>query len=141
MEKRMLLFGGIAGAVLLMTCVFLLFYKNGHSNRSRLSLFLHSGTIIENPSDEELAQSLPKEETGVISESSDSMTYLQFAERKVTPWGLVLEYQVESLENHFETEGDPPRMEAIIRAFQKYAKGDRSWKDDFRWKQMNLNLK
>jgi hypothetical protein len=63
---------------------------------------------------------------------------LQVAERGAPPWDLVLEYQVDSLDNHFRAVNDPLTMEAVIRAFQKYARGDESWRFGFRWERMEL---
>ena len=103
-----------------------------------MQLFLESGVIIENPSDEEIAGSLPAEEFGIISDGPDSFTYLQFAESKVPPWDLILEYQVDSLDNHFRAVNAALTIEDITTAFQKYANGDGSWKTDFQWERVRL---
>ena len=101
-------------------------------------LSLESGTTIPDPSDEEIANSLPLEEFGIIRETIDSSSYLQFAEEKEPPWELILEYQIDSLDNHFKAVDAPLTMERITRAFQKYARGDDSWKTDFKWEHMEF---
>ena len=40
-----------------------------------MQLILESGKTIENPSDEEIAQSLPAEEFAILSDGPDSSTY------------------------------------------------------------------
>ncbi len=103
-----------------------------------MQLILESGHTVENPSDDELARLLPAEEFAVLSAGPDSYTYLQFAERKETPWDLLLEYQEGSRKEHFRVVGDGLTMEQIVAAFQKYAKGDASWRSDFQWEKMTL---
>jgi hypothetical protein len=103
-----------------------------------MQLILESGKTVENPSDEEIARFLPAEEFAILSDGPDSYTFLQVGERKESPWDLVLEYQVDSLENHFRAVSTPITMEVVIMAFQKYAKGDASWQTDFQWERMEL---
>jgi hypothetical protein len=101
-----------------------------------LQLFLESGRTIMNPSNEEIARLVPAEEFAILSDGPDSLTYLQFAREQ--PWNLMLEYQVDSLDNHFRAVGAELTMGQIVAAFQKYAKGDDSWKTDFQWEQMKV---
>ena len=103
-----------------------------------MQLTLESGKIIANPSHEEIARCLPAEEFAILSDGPDSYTYLQVGERKEPPWDLILEYQVDSTDNHFRAINTPLTMEAVIIAFQKYARGDASWKTNFRWERMEL---
>jgi hypothetical protein len=103
-----------------------------------VQLTLESGKTIENPSDEEIARSLPSEEFAVLSTSPGSHTYLQFADSKDPPYNLILEYQVESLDNQYGPVNTPLTIEGITRAFQKYARGDESWRSDFQWERMEL---
>lgn len=103
-----------------------------------MQLFLESGTIVENPSDSDIARLLPGEKFGIISDAPDSSTYLQFADGKEPPWDLILEYQVDSLDNHFRAVNANLTMENVTTAFQKYARGDGSWKTDFQWERMDL---
>lgn len=104
--------------------------------RENLELTLESGRTITNPSDEEIARLVPAEEFAILSDGPDSSTYLQFA--KEQPWNLMLEYQVDSLGNHFRAADAELTMHRIVAAFQKYAKGDASWKSDFQWEQMKV---
>jgi len=101
-----------------------------------LQLSLESGRTVTNPSDEEIARLVPAEEFAILSDGPDSCTYLQFA--KEQPWNLMLEYQVDSLNNHFRAVGAELTMGQIVAAFQKYAKGDASWKSGFQWEQMKV---
>ncbi len=103
-----------------------------------MQLILESGKTVQNPSDEEIARYLPAEEFAILSASPESSTYLQVGERKEPPWDLIMEYQVGSLDNHFRAANTPLTMEAVITAFQKYAKGDESWKSDLQWERMEL---
>jgi hypothetical protein len=103
-----------------------------------MQLILESGKTIQNPSDEEIARSLPAEEFAILSDGPDSHTYLQVGERKEPPWDLMLEYQIDSLDNHFRAIDKPLSMEAVILAFQKYARDDVSWTSDFHWERMEL---
>jgi hypothetical protein len=103
-----------------------------------MQLILESGTTIENPSDEDIARSLPAEEFAILSDGHDSHTYLQVGECNEPPWDLMVEYQVDSLANHFRAVNTPLTKEAVIIAFQKYARGDASWRSDFQWERMEL---
>jgi hypothetical protein len=104
-----------------------------------MELKLESGQILINPSIEEIAKVLPFEGFAIISDNSESMRYLQFSKSRKK--GLGLEYQADSLENHFTATAVSLTMERIVLAFQKYAQGDASWQSDFQWQQwekMNL---
>lgn len=101
-----------------------------------MQLSLESGRTITSPSDEEIARLLPAEEFAILSDGPDSCTYLQFAKEK--PWKLMLEHQFDSLDNHFQAVGAELTMGRIVAAFQKYAKGDASWRSDFQWEQMKV---
>jgi hypothetical protein len=103
-----------------------------------MQLFLESGKTVQNPSDEDIARHLPAEDFAILSDSAESSTYLQVGERKEPPWDLIMEYQVGSLDNHFRATDSPLTIEVVIAAFQKYAKGDASWKADFHWKRIEL---
>jgi hypothetical protein len=105
--------------------------------RENLELTLESGKTITNPSDEEIARLLPAEDFAILSDGPDSLTYVQFAKCKER-WELMLEYQVASRDNHFRAVDADLTMRRIVAAFQKYAKGDASWKCDFQWEQMKV---
>ncbi|MFL5245404.1 MAG: hypothetical protein ACJ8FY_25185 [Gemmataceae bacterium] len=105
-----------------------------------MELKLESGPILINPSIEEIANVLPFEGFAIISENLESMSFMQFCKSRKK--GLALEYQVDSLENHFTATSVSLTMEGIVLAFQKYAQGDASWRSDFQWQQWEkINLK
>lgn len=85
---------------------------------------------IHNPSAVEIAEAfLQDEQFLILSAVPDSLTYIQFHWTERT-----LEYQDASIERHFRATDDSIiSMEQIIAAFQKYARGDDSWRDDFQW--------
>ncbi len=101
-----------------------------------MHLKLEGPRIIDNPSDEEIASALPEVKFAVIEDWKDSGSYLQFCISRKR--GIELEYQVHTLKNHFKAPGTSLTMNAVIRAFQKYARGDETWKTDFEWQRMEV---
>src|SRR5438552_3701540 len=108
------------------------FYWQDKAKGNRMQLTVEANRLIESPSDEEIANLLPATKFAVISDGPDSGTYMQFS--KSRKYGIELEYQIDSLENHFKASDASLAIERVITAFQKYAKGDDSWKTGFQWK-------
>jgi hypothetical protein len=100
-----------------------------------VKLILESGRTVSDPSAEDIAQALPVEGFAILSESTDAMSYMQFAKGTRRHQ---LEYQQDSIHNHFEATDTDLTIERIIGVFQKYASGDQSWRDDVCWKPMKL---
>jgi hypothetical protein len=95
-----------------------------------------STNVIENPTEGEIAEALTVAKFAVLANAPDSSTYMQFA--RCRKRGIELEYQVDSLENHFRASDLLPTMERVVAAFQQYASRDDSWKTDFQWERLDL---
>lgn len=99
-----------------------------------MHLELEDGTVISSPSAEQIAEALASvdgERNSYAILSHTEMTYIQTSGAGDT--GYVLEYQDESLRKHYRSQDEAVSLERVIRAFQQYAKGDDTWKRDFRW--------
>jgi hypothetical protein len=104
--------------------------------RRGMELTLESGRVIRNVKEDDLLASIEGEEFAILSASPD--TYIQCAEEKEPPYGYVLEYQNDSLANHFQAVDGPITLERVLSTFRKYLRGDSSWQSDFRWEKMEL---
>src|SRR5271155_2770047 len=61
----------------------------------------------------------------------DGLTYIQTcASGDAT---FILEYQEGSTDKHFRCPDEALTKERVTRAFQKYARGDETWRADFSW--------
>lgn len=103
-----------------------------------MQLETDSGLVINSPSNEDIERALRSEGFAFVWDGSDACTYLQFAKKKVAPWDFVLEYQINSLDDHFRAIDSPLGIDDIIAAFQNYAAGGQDWKTRFRWERMFL---
>ena len=65
--------------------------------------------------------------------SRDEMTYIQTSGGKAT--GFVLEYQAGSPDQHFHSAETDLDLEAVTRAFERYAADDPSWRSVATWLQ------
>lgn len=100
-----------------------------------MRLELDDGTVLEDPSDSDIARALASTARGdnsfaILSHSE--MTYLQACEGSRP--GLVLEYQEGSLTEHYRSIDEAIPLEQVTRTFQKYAKSDESWLDAATWR-------
>lgn len=98
-------------------------------------LELESGEILEMPGVKDLAR-IEREEFAILFQSEG--TYLQCAERGLPPWDYLLEYQIETTDQHYQAVDGPIDFPRVIQAFEKYLTGDETWKTDFRWEKMDL---
>jgi hypothetical protein len=101
-----------------------------------MQLTLDGERVITNPSDDEIAQALHAARFAVITAGPDSDNYMQFKHSRKR--GFDFEYQRDSLESHFYAVDSGLTLERIVTAFQKYCKGDDSWKTDFDWQLMQV---
>ncbi len=62
------------------------------------------------------------------------VTYLQAAGSVHT--GFTLEYQDGSLDQHFKSQAAALPLEQVTEIFQKYARGDGSWRERVRWERV-----
>jgi hypothetical protein len=111
-----------------------------------MRLTLEDGTAIDQPTAEAIERALRtlnwlEDNSFAILERGD-MTYLQTAQEDVPeveqPF-FVLEYQDGSVSEHYRVCEGPLPLERIIRAFQKYADQDDSWRGEFEWERMELS--
>jgi hypothetical protein len=96
-----------------------------------MQLIVESAKAIENPTPDEIADALSAARFAVLVSGPGSSSYMQFARSRKR--GIELEYQVDSLENHFIAFDPSLTMDRVIAAFKKYASGDDSWMTDFQW--------
>ena len=101
-----------------------------------MRLILEAMKVVEDPTSGEIGEALPAAQFAVLMHEPDSPSYIQFMRSRMR--GIELEYQVESLDNHFRAVDVSLTIERVIVAFQKYASGDDSWKRDFQWKQLDV---
>ncbi|NQT18604.1 MAG: hypothetical protein HQ592_02785 [Planctomycetes bacterium] len=118
-----------------------------------MRLEFENGLTIEDPDDALIAEALATlgiegelPEGGILAEDTkpfagktneyailgrDDMTYIQASGHPDT--GFILEYQEDTLEEHFCSIDKTLSLEQIISAFQKFACGDASYKNDLAW--------
>ena len=104
------------------------------ASQTTMQLELSSGKIIDHPSEEEIGAHLSAEadrEDFFAILGINEMTYLQVA--GTVAGGFTLEYQVDSLDQHYWCTDEPLTLAQIIVAFQEYSSGDESWHSDLRW--------
>lgn len=104
-----------------------------------MKLELEDGTAISQPSDQDIEVSLARldgRRNSFASLNRDAMTYIQTAGKYES--GYDLEYQDEDTEHHYRAVGSATH-EQVVSAFQRYAKGDPSWKDEFAWERLELS--
>ncbi len=100
-----------------------------------MQLEFESGTVIDSPKLEDLAQ-LEREEYSILSR--DPLTYIQCARTTERPWGYHLEYQDGSTDQHFEAINGPFSLHQVVEAFRKYLWFDDTWTSDFEWQKLDL---
>jgi len=100
-----------------------------------MDLQLANGTDILNPSPEQIRealQALDEFENPFALLNKSHYTYMQ-ASIDFSTQGHVLEYQENSIGRHYQSNDNRIPIESIIQAFQMYAVGDDSWKNQFAW--------
>ena len=93
---------------------------------------------IENPDSAAIEDALARvgtEGSTFATLSRDDVSYIQTA--IALGEGFLLEYQEGSLEAHFRCPQILPR-ERVVEAFQKYARGDESWRAPLAWEKQDL---
>jgi hypothetical protein len=110
-------------------------------------LKLEDGTTINKPTAVQIDEALRtldwrSDNSFAILERAEWF-YLQTAQEDVAEQQesfYFLEYQEGSLDEHYGAVDGPITLDRVIEAFQKYARGDNSWLDDFTWEKMDLEL-
>ncbi len=102
-----------------------------------MNLEFESGLLIENATEGDLYAKLFEDEAHAIL-AVDDLTYLQCALRDEPPGTYFLEYQDGSLNRHFRVSDGPVLLDRVLTAFQKYLRGDESWRFDFTWEKLEL---
>jgi hypothetical protein len=98
-------------------------------------LELEGGTTIEHPTDGDIADALASLQQGDNSFAilgQTEMTYLQASGGDGD--GFVLEYQDGSLVEHYHSIDRAIPLDRVIRTFQKYGRGDTSWRAETKWR-------
>ena len=104
-----------------------------------MKLETEDGTPISQPSDQDIEVSLARldgKRSSFAILNRDAMTYIQTAGTYES--GYVLEYQDKDIEHHYRALGSVTHEEVVL-AFQRYAKGDPSWKGDFEWERQEIS--
>ena len=98
-----------------------------------MRLEFENGTIIEEPDETAIADGLATlgSENLFAILSTDDMTYIQASGDQEK--GFVLEYHAGSNEEHYGCIQKSLPLERVVEAFQKFARGDDSYKQDFEW--------
>src|SRR5437660_444898 len=111
-----------------------------------MRLTLENGTVIDNPTAAQIDAALRSlnwlEENAFAVLAVQDWTYMQTAQDDDPDQQepvFLLEYQEDSLEKHYHAVDEPLSVERVIEAFQKYARGDASWRDDFQWEKLELS--
>lgn len=94
-----------------------------------------NGTVAASPVNDELLEqsilSLTGEGDSFVILSRNDMTYMQTSGDPKN--GFILEYQEESVDQHYScTDGDLSASQ-VVQAFQWYLSGDGRWKTDLKW--------
>lgn len=114
---------------------------HGPGKKGALRLELHDGTVIVNPSDQEIADALNSQlaepDRYAILERYDG-TYIQTCAGEGAQGG-VLEHQEGSLDRHFRARNRRLIVGQIIRAFQEFAREDPTWKSSLEWEKLDLS--
>lgn len=100
-----------------------------------MDLTLESGRVIRNVSDHDLLTAIHGEQFAILE--ADAGAYIQCA-RTDSPGEFALEFQDDSLDEHFRAVDGPITLDRVIEAFIKYRRGDASWRTNFRWEKMEL---
>jgi hypothetical protein len=111
-----------------------------------MRLTLEIGTVLNNPTAAQIDKALRSlnwlEDNSFAVLAVEDWTYMQTAEEDNPDYQepyFVLEYQEGSLEEHYHAVDGPLTLEQVIEAFQKYAHGDESWREDFEWEKQDLS--
>jgi hypothetical protein len=111
-----------------------------------MRLSLEDGTILQDPNAEQIdlsLRSLNWARDNSFAILGEDQSYIQTAHiddpevAEDAPYHA-LEYQEGSLDEHYEATGQGLSLERIIDAFQRYARGDPSWREMFTWQKMTF---
>lgn len=117
----------------------------GHVDRFRVlrkeQLHLANGAPIDDPAPRAIANALstldPKDNTfAVYVRGGSGNTYMQTACDDENEF--VLEYQEGSVEQHYQCANRYLKLGGVIDIFQRYARGDDSWKNENEWELINV---
>ena len=105
------------------------------SNREHtMKLEMENGFVQENPSAEVIAQALSTlgaKGSSFAILAKDDLTYIQTSGS--TKDGCDLEYQENSVSQHFRATNEAIPLQDVIAAFQDYAAGGIQWRSRFQW--------
>jgi hypothetical protein len=101
---------------------------------------INGGASIEDPTPQDITTGLASL-TGTGDSfailASSEMTYLQASGGP--SHGFVIEYQVDSLDQHYQSVSNSLPLSTVTTAFQRYAVSDPSWKSVTGWQHLDLS--
>jgi hypothetical protein len=101
-----------------------------------MDLKLESGRLIHSATESDLA-CIEGEKFAILS---DGKAFIQcHVRRDELPNDYELEFQDASLDRHYRAADEQIPLDRVLPAFQKYLRGDASWRTDFRWEKIDLD--
>lgn len=104
-----------------------------------MQLEMEDGTLLENPSERDLQKALVRlgsQGNTFAILSRNEMTYLQTAGDDTD--GYILEYQVDTTNEHYQLDERVLSKEEVIQAFTSYLQGSYRWQEEYQWQKMIL---
>ncbi len=111
-----------------------------------MRLTLENGTVIDNPTAAQIDAAVRslnwREDNAFAILEQSEWTFMQTAqnddpERQVPVF--FLDYQEGSLKKHYHAVDEQIALDRVLTAFQKYGRGDASWRDDFEWERQEVS--
>jgi hypothetical protein len=101
-----------------------------------MDLKLESGRLIHPATESDLA-CIEGEKFAILS---DGKAFIQcHVRRDESPNDYELEFQDGSWDRHYRAADEQITLNRVLPAFQKYLRGDASWRTDFRWEKIDLD--
>lgn len=111
------------------------FYPGGHV--SMMDLEIESGPVIHGITSDELTAALRPDRFVILNQVPN--TYMQYAPHHKIPDAFLLEYQEDSVANHYQaTDVASLTFERVVMAMVDYHRGGTDWRTAFQWERMKL---
>ena len=102
-----------------------------------MKLELESGLVYKDPEAKTIEKALNELEDEYAILSQDDMTYIQTSGSPER--GFVVEYQIESTSNHFQSMDKSISLDDVITIFLLFAEGNSQWQDKIKWENLDLD--